>query len=103
MATHRDTRKIGQIRKNPKVAVYYFDPKGISYVTVVGRASLVREVEKRRIYWKDDWRDFYSDTFRGKDYYLIRIEPLRVEVVSHQHGIANEADAWRPAIVEFVE
>ena len=103
MATHSKTRKVNQIKKNPKIGLHYFDKDGVSYVTVIGHASLVTDLDKRKEFWNNDWEDFYSDSYRGNDYILIRTRPIRIEVVSYKHGIAADPGSWRPAIVEFPE
>ena len=41
LATNRKTRKVEQIRKNPRVTLAYHDAAGPGYVTLIGRARLV--------------------------------------------------------------
>jgi general stress protein 26 len=101
LATNAKTRKVGQIRDNPRVALYYFvsDPPG--YVTLSGFARLIEDRQGKERYWKDRWEDFYEDQNRGEDYLLIEVSPLKIEVVSVAHGIAADPKGWKPAIVEF--
>ncbi len=101
VATNPRTRKVEQIRRNPHVTLFYWDPEGVSYVTLIGRATLVTDPAIKAQHWKEDWKDFYSDRWRGDDYLLIRIEPLRLEVVSYEFGILNEPQNWRPPIIYF--
>jgi general stress protein 26 len=101
LATNKTTRKVKQIRNHPQVALYYFDSESPGYVTVVGRARLVDDAQVRMSYWKDAWKDFYADEYRGDDYVLIEVTPLRVEVMSVAHQIAAEPKGWKPAIVKF--
>ena len=101
LATNRMTRKVEQIRNHPQVALYYFDPDSSGYVTLVGRARLVDDQQTRESHWKDEWKDVYEDEYRGNDYLLIEVTPLRVEVMSIAHQIAVDPKGWKPAIVEF--
>jgi general stress protein 26 len=101
LATNRTTRKVEQIRNHPQVALYYFDPDSPGYVTLVGKARLVDDQQTRESHWKDEWKDFYEDEYRGNDYLLIEVTPLRVEVMSIAHRIAVDPKGWKPAIVEF--
>jgi general stress protein 26 len=101
LATNKKTRKVEQIRNHPQVALYYFDPESPGYVTVVGRARLIDDADTRKSYWKDAWKDFYENEYRGDDYLLIEVTPLRLEVMSIAHQIAADPKGWKPAIVKF--
>jgi len=101
VATNPLTRKVVQIRRNPKVTLFYWDPKGVSYVTLIGVAELVNDPELKSQHWKEDWVNFYKDRWRGDDYVLIRIRPVRLEVVSYEFGILNAPRNWRPPAIQF--
>ncbi len=101
VATNPKTRKVVQIRQNPRVTLFYWDPQGVSYVTFIGLATFVTDPTEKQRHWKEDWANFYQDRWRGEDYLLIRIQPVRIEVVSYQFGILNDPIHWRPPAVEF--
>ena len=101
IATNPVTRKVGEIEKDPRVTLLYFDPAAQAYVTVLGRADLVRDRGEKAKRWKNEWSGFYKDENRGDDYLLIRVRPLRLEVVSGAHGLTNDPKTWRPVIVEW--
>jgi general stress protein 26 len=101
MATNRSTRKVEQIRNDPRATIHYFDPAGPSYVTLIGHAKIIEDPAERERHWKPGWTDFYEDGPRGEDFLLIHFRPTRLEIVSIEHGIASGPRSWRPAIVEF--
>ncbi len=101
VATNPRTRKVKQIQRNPRVTLFYWDPDGISYVAYTGTATLVSDPREKARHWKEAWKNFYQDRWRGEDYVLIRIQPTRIEVVSYEFGILNEPTSWRPPAVEF--
>ena len=101
IATNPATRKVGQIRKDGRVTLFYFDRGGPSYVTLLGRADLVRDPQEKAKHWKEAWTPFYKDTFRGDDFVLIRVRPSRLEVVSDTHGLPGDSRTWRPVTLEF--
>ncbi len=101
MATKPNTRKVAQIRKNPRVALLYFDPKSSGYVTLLGEAVLVTDPAEKARRWKDRWAAFYKDRNRGDDYLLIRVKPHTLEVSSPSHGMQNDPDTWRPVILSL--
>ncbi len=47
LATNPRSRKVAEIRRNPKVTLYYFDRESAAYVTIYGTARLVSEKAKR--------------------------------------------------------
>jgi general stress protein 26 len=101
IATSPATRKVAEIRANPRVTLIYFDPAGPAYVTLHATAELVTGAALKAAHWKDDWAPFYKDAHRGDDFVLIRSKPMRLEVVSQGHGIVNEPVSWRPTTIEL--
>ena len=51
-ATNPLTRKVDQVRRNPKVTLSCFDAGTSSYVTVLGRGELVTDVAEKQRHWK---------------------------------------------------
>lgn len=100
MGTNRKTRKVEQIRKNPRVTLAYPDIPGGGYVTMIGKARLVDSLEERRRRWKKEWADFYPGGPEGDTYLLIEFKPERIEVMSASHKVAYEPLAWKPAILQ---
>jgi general stress protein 26 len=93
-ATNPRTRKVQEIRKNPRVAVHYFDPVTQSYVSVSGRARLVRDSATIHAHWHPAWSEYYPD--RDSSVVLVAVTPIRVEVVSSSAGVNSDARTWRP-------
>lgn len=101
IATNPVTRKVGQIRKNPRVTLFYFDSVGLGYVTVLGEAELINLSSEKAKHWKEDWTPFYKNKNRGTDFLLIRVRPRRLEVISFAHGITGDPKTWRPATIDL--
>jgi len=101
IATNPITRKVEQIRADPRVTLFYFDPSGPGYVTLLAKAELVTDSAEKAKHWKEDWAAFYADKNRGEDFILIRCKPIRLELVSYGHGLLNDPTTWRPITVEF--
>ena len=101
MATTPLSRKVGEIRKDPRVTLSWFDAKTMGYVTLLGRATLVTDPAEKSKRWKDDWAKIYTDRNRGDDYLLIKVTPIRLEVSAEGEGIKNDPKTWRAAVVEF--
>ena len=101
IGTNRVTRKVSEIRADPRVTLYYFDAGPMNYVTLFGTAEIVDDPAMKTKYWKDEWASFYEDQNRGSDYVLIRVRPTRLEIVSYTHSLINDPQTWRPVSIAF--
>lgn len=99
LGTNPRSRKVAEIRRNPRVTLYYFDREAQAYVTMSGTARLVNDPKEKARRWKDEWKDFYPD--RAKDYLLIAVRPEKLEVVSVKKGIVGDPNTWKPPVVSF--
>ncbi len=96
-ATSRNSRKVREIRNNPKVSVYFADhvnAKG--YVNITGRAEVIDDkellVSMKRDYWQGipNWQDIFV---------LIKIVPVTIEVINYKHGLNNDPKTFKaPAV-----
>jgi general stress protein 26 len=100
-ATNPLTRKVNQVRRNPKVTLLCFDASTSSYVTVLGRGDLVTDSAEKRRHWKADWASIYPKGAGSDDFMLIRITPARVEIVSESRGMIGDAKTWLPLSIDF--
>ena len=98
LGTSLKSRKIQQIKNNPNVMVYYYDTRGLSYVSIEGQARIVNDPEKKAHYWKESWTRYYADP--EKDYILIEVAPKRLEICSYKYKLFWDANG-RPAFIEF--
>ncbi len=68
-ATNPLTRKVDQVRRNPKVTLSCFDAATSSYVTVLGRGDLVTDVTEKQRHWKTDWAAIYPERRQGQRFH----------------------------------
>ena len=97
--TNPGSRKVDQIRKDPRVTLYYLGEDGSGYVMIHGMAQLVNDREEKEKRWKAEWEAFYPG--RPDDYLLIRVTPEWMEVISYAHGISGDPITWEPPRVQF--
>ena len=98
LGTNPRSRKVKQIKNNPNVMVFYYDTKGLSYVSVAGQARIVNDPEKRAHYWKEGWTRYYPDP--ENDYTLIEVTPERLEICSFKYKLFWDPSG-KPAFIEF--
>jgi general stress protein 26 len=100
-ATNPKTRKVTQIKRDPRVTLYYFSTEHpeLGYVTLLGRARLVDDAAEKQRRWKPEWAALWPD--RNASYLLVEITPERLELMSPKHGITGDPITWAPASLEF--
>lgn len=98
-ATSRSSRKVKEIRNNPKVAVYFADHiSARGYVNISGIAEVVDDkdllIKMKRDYWKGipNWQDIFV---------LIKIVPKTLEVINYKHGLNNDLKTSRAPTIVF--
>jgi general stress protein 26 len=97
-ATNRNSRKVTEIRKNPKVCVYFADHNNAKgYISITGNAEVIDDKEllirMKRDYWEGipGWQDVFV---------LIRITPVTMDVINYSRGIGGDPKTNRaPAVV----
>lgn len=98
-ATARTSRKVKEIKENPKVSVYYADhiaAKG--YVNITGNAEVIDDkellVKMKRDYWEGipDWQNIFV---------LIKIVPKTLEVINYRHGLNNDPKTFKAPSIEL--
>ncbi|MEL6253309.1 MAG: pyridoxamine 5'-phosphate oxidase family protein [Bacteroidota bacterium] len=97
--TNPNSRKVVQIKKDPRVTLYYTAKDETGYVMIHGRAELVNDPDEKQKHWKEEWEAFYPN--RGEAYLLIKVSPEWMEVISEKHGILGDEKSWTPRIIRF--
>jgi general stress protein 26 len=99
MATNSRSRKYFEIKKNPKVTLYYADhSKADGYVAITGRAVLVddmaEKLKRKRAYWDQSFPDW-------KYLILIKVVPERMEVINYKRKLYNAEITWDVPFIDF--
>jgi general stress protein 26 len=98
-ATSRTSRKVREIRNNPKVSVYYANhvsAKG--YVNITGNAEVIDDIDllikMKRDYWNSipDWQEKFV---------LIKIIPKTLDVINYKYGFNNDPKTFRAPSITF--
>ena len=96
-ATSRFSRKVREIRNNPRVCVYYanhISAKG--YVNITGLAEVIDDkdllIKMKRDYWEGipDWQNIFV---------LIKIVPKTIEVINYKHGLNNNPRTFKAPLI----
>ena len=83
VTTRSTSRKVKQLRENPKICLAFVEPPdGDKSVTIIGEASIVPDLEKRRRIWKlapFDLYEHFPDGPDSDDFCLLKIMANRIE------------------------
>ena len=97
--TNAKSRKVSQIKNDPRLTLYYFDNTTSSYVMIYGTGQIIDGAGEKERHWKEEWAAFYPDYPEG--YLLIKVVPGWMEVISETRGITGDSLTWQPPIVQF--
>jgi general stress protein 26 len=99
IATNSRSRKVHEIRRNPRVCLYYADHKEAhGYVCITGRAVLVDDMAEKLKRKRDYWDQAFPD---WKYLVLIKVIPEQLDVLNYARGGKNESVTWRVPTLEF--
>ena len=99
MATNPKSKKVNEIKANPKVTLYYFDKNNPGYVTIQGIATLVDSQKEKEKFWKEEWKNFYKD--RKTNYLLIKFTPSKLNIISEKHNVLGDSITWKSPEINF--
>ena len=98
-ATSRTSRKVQEIKNNPKVCVYFADHTSArGYVNITGTAKVIDDkdllIKMKRDYWNGipNWQDIFV---------LIKIVPNTLEVVNYKHGLSGDPKTFGAPKIKF--
>jgi len=80
-ATRLDSEKVDELRKNPNVGLYYYNPETWSYVTIGGTVEVIKDTARFKKYWKDSWRRWFPNGPDDPDSVLLKVD---AEVVTYE-------------------
>ncbi len=90
-ATSRESSKVAEIKKEPRVCVYWADHQAAKgYVNLMGKATIIDDKEllkkMKREYWNGipNWENIFV---------LIKIEPVSMEVINYKRGVNGNPGA----------
>jgi general stress protein 26 len=99
LGTNPLSRKVAQLRHNPMATLSYFDRSTLSYVTLLGSATLVPDQATKDKHWQASWAPFYPQGSKSANFALLRFTPTSLEIVSLSHKLYNDPQTSRPVIV----
>lgn len=97
-ATNPLSRKVGEVTHDARATLYYYDPASLAYVSLVGRARVVRTRAEVDRHWNDAWTTYYPDRSKVA---LVEFIPERLEVVDIRRGVRGDSVTWQPPMLRL--
>lgn len=85
VGTNTSSKKVGQMRAEPRACLYYSDNGKYQGCMIRGRVSEVGDPEIRKAIWTPAWDMYYPGGLDGGDFSLFLFVP---ETVRYYHGLA---------------
>ena len=99
IGTSPKLRKVQEIQDNSKVTLAFGHVQERANVVIYGEAYVESDIALRKKYWKSEWRLFFPNGPTGDDYVLIKVQPLRMEVMSFHRNVILEPFGLKPSIL----
>ena len=95
------TAKVAEAQADPQhdVGLSYLDPKGHRYVSVAGRAEVVRDEAKMKELYSPDLDIWFEDGLDTPGIVLLRVTPVECEFWEPKHGKLVTAAGMLKALV----
>ena len=95
--THRGSRKVAEIRRDPRVTLAYQANTGDAYVALAGTAHLVEDRTETRSLWQANVVKAFDDAVEA-NMIVVRVEVDRVEI--HARGVTAEPFGHGRTLIE---
>jgi general stress protein 26 len=83
ITTFNSSRKVSQIQKNPRISLAFVEyPRGEKAATVIGKAEIIEDLEKKKRVWKlatFDLLEFFPDGPESEEFCLLKIAISKIE------------------------
>lgn len=74
-STNTTSTKIQQMKKNPRVSVYYCLPEEWRGMMLSGAMEIVPDLDLKRSLWHDGWEKYYPSGYDDPDHTVLRLYP----------------------------
>ncbi|MGD9100138.1 MAG: pyridoxamine 5'-phosphate oxidase family protein [Anaerolineae bacterium] len=74
-STNTSSSKIGQIKANTRVCVYYCNPEQFHGLMLSGNIEIVDDAQIRQALWNEGWERYYPGGPHDPDHTVLRLYP----------------------------
>ena len=85
-STNTSSKRLAQIKKNPKVCVYFVDANEFKGLMLIGSIKILQDKSSRQRLWRDGFEKYYPLGVDGPDYSVLCFTGLQG---NYYHGLSN--------------
>jgi general stress protein 26 len=85
-STNTSSKRVAQVRKNPKVCVYYVDQEKFRGLMLVGTVEVLQDPASRQRLWRPGFEKYYPLGVNDPDYSVLRFSAIWG---NYYHGLSN--------------
>lgn len=97
--TGADTEKAAEIAANPSALLTYAEPKDQAYVSITGKAEVVRDKTKIDELWSEWVRAWFPDGKDDPNLFLVRFDATEAEFWDSPNGVLVNAYGYLKAVL----
>ena len=86
MGTNTSSRRVEQLRRDPRACLYFIDMETWMGVMLVGETELLQDAESRQRLWREGFEKYYPFGVNDPDYTVIR---FTARWGNYYHALAN--------------
>ena len=75
-STNTSSRKIGQLKSNPRASVYFIDFEKWMGLMLVGTVEILQDPQSRKRLWREGYERYYPQGVEDPDYTVLRFTTL---------------------------
>ena len=85
-STNTSSKRVGQLRNNPKASVYYCNEAAFKGALFTGTVEVLTDHATKARFWSDGCEVYYPQGVDDDDYCILR---FTADTVNYYHGLAN--------------
>jgi general stress protein 26 len=100
IGTSPRSRKAADVSGGEMACYSVEDRAAFGYVTVTARPVLSADLAQRRALWQDELAAFFPGGPEGDDFVLLRLSPVRIELMNFARAVHPDPYGLVPAVIE---
>jgi general stress protein 26 len=100
IGTSPRSRKVADIAVSALVCYSVEDRAEFAYLTVEASAAVSEDASQRRAKWNPGLAAFFPGGPEGDDFVLLRLSPVRIELMNFGQGVHPDPYGLVPAVIE---
>lgn len=86
LSTNTSSRRVGQLRRDPRACFYFVDMEKWMGLMLVGEVEVLQDPESRQRLWREGYERYYPLGVNDPDYTVLR---FTARWGNYYHGLAN--------------